>query len=87
MSRTSGSPPFPQRARSLAVRQHGSDVTTAEQTIAVRAWIVTTKGDDVEVDAEAEAWTHRAVRIRYTDRFGYTDTAWVWAGAVARRPA
>ena len=43
------------------------------------------RGDELEVDAEAIAWTPRAVRIAYTDKFGRRDTAWVWSGAVQRR--
>ncbi|WP_157277163.1 hypothetical protein [Oerskovia sp. Root22] len=47
--------------------------------------IVTMQGDEFEIDADAIAWTKRAVHISYMDRFGHPDTAWVWAGAVVRR--
>ena len=43
------------------------------------------RGDEREVDAEAIAWTPRAVQIAYIDKFERRDTAWVWAGAVRRR--
>lgn len=46
----------------------------------VRAWIVTMEGDEFEIDADAIAWTRRAVHISYIDRFERPDTAWVWAG-------
>ena len=87
MSRPTGSTPFPQRARSLAPRQIGAataSITTPETPIPVRAWLLTVAGDDLEVDAEAVAWTTRAVQVRYVDKHGHDDTAWVWAGAVTR---
>lgn len=42
------------------------------------------QGEEFEVDAEAIAWTKRGVQIRYIDRWGRPDTAWLWAGAVSR---
>lgn len=77
--------PFPERARSLAQRQIGSPVTQAESPIPVRTWILTVRGEEFEAEAEAIAWTPRAVRVAYTDKFGRRDTAWVWANAVRRR--
>ncbi|WP_286189668.1 hypothetical protein [Sanguibacter hominis] len=53
--------------------------------IPVRAWLLTVDGEEVEVEAEAVAWTGRAVRVSYVDKYGHEDSAWVWAGAVARR--
>lgn len=85
VSRPTGRTPFPQQARSLHARQHGLPITEPERPIAVRAWIVTVRGEDLEVDGDAMAWTPRAVRVRYVDRFGHLDSAWVWAGAVTRR--
>lgn len=79
------STPFPERARTLSPRQIGAPVTTAETPVPVRAWVLTVRGDEFEVDAEALAWTQRAVRIAYTDKHGRLDTAWVWASAVRRR--
>lgn len=85
MGRPTGNTPYPERARSLAPRQTGARSTETETPIPVRAWILTMRGDELEVDAEAIAWTPRAVRIAYTDKFGRRDTAWVWSGAVQRR--
>lgn len=85
MSRPTGNTPWPQRPRSLAPRQYGPAVTEPGQVIAVRAWILTVQGDELEVDADATAWTSRAVRIRFVDKYGHLDYAWVWAGAVVRR--
>src|SRR5690606_2885681 len=85
MARRSDTTPFPERARSLTPRQVGQPVTQAETPIPVRTWILTVRGEEREVDAEAIAWTPRAVRVAYTDKFGRLDTAWVWASAVRRR--
>lgn len=85
MSRTHDTTPFPHRAQSLAPRQYGKKVTTPPTPLPVRAWIRTARGDDYEVDAVADRWTPRAAHIRFTDRFGRDDDAWVWAGAVTRR--
>lgn len=56
-----------------------------ERPIAVRAWIVTVSGEDLEVDGDAVAWTKRAVRVRFVDQIGHLEHAWVWVGAVTRR--
>ena len=85
MSRPTGNTPFPDRARTLHPRQHGMKVPTPDRPIPVRAWIVTVKGEDLEIDGDAMAWTERAVRVRYVDKFGHLDSAWVWASAVTRR--
>ncbi|WP_251151344.1 hypothetical protein [Cellulosimicrobium sp. Marseille-Q4280] len=85
MSRPTGNTPFPQRARSLAPRQYGQPVTQAPEPIPVKAWVVTVAGDDLEVAGDATAWTSRAVRVRFVDKFGHLDSAWLWAGAVSRR--
>ncbi|GAA3218283.1 hypothetical protein ACFP63_08575 [Oerskovia jenensis] len=85
MSRPTGNTSFPKRARTLSPKQYGRDVTTPETPTPVRAWIVTMEGDELEIDADAIAWTKRAVHISYIDRFERPDTAWVWAGAVVRR--
>lgn len=42
------------------------------------------QGEELEVDAEAIAWTKRGVQIRYIDRRGRPDMTWLWAGAVRR---
>lgn len=39
----------------------------------------------VKVDAEAVAWTGRAVAIRWTMASGAEHKAWVWASAVEPR--
>lgn len=55
------------------------------QPIPVLAWLLTVDGEETEVEAEAHAWTSRAVRVGYVDKYGHEDFAWVWAGAVERR--
>lgn len=84
VSRPTGNTPFPERARSLTSLQCGKPETTAETPIPVRAWILTVRGEDFLVDAEVIAWTPKAVRVRYTDKHGRPDTAWIWANAVTR---
>lgn len=88
MSRPTGNTAWPDRARGLAPRQRadvGEHETRADRPIPVTAWLVTVAGADMQVDAEAIAWTRRAVEVRYVDRHGRPDSAWVWAGAVTRR--
>lgn len=62
----------------------GARMTRPEDPPRVRAWVVDGRGQDVEVDGEAIAWTPRAVRIRYQDSHGREGWAWVWASAVTR---
>jgi hypothetical protein len=67
------------------MRALGGRVVRASTAIPVRAWLVTSQGRDVEVDAEAVAWTDRAVNVRYFDEHGREGFTWVWASAVVRR--
>lgn len=67
-------------------RQYGPEREhRPERAIPVRAWILTVNGEDLEVDGDAVAWTRRAVRVRFVDKHGHLDYAWVWVGAVTRR--
>ena len=50
----------------------------------VRAW-VRFGSRALKVDAEAVAWTGRAVAIRWTMASGAEHRAWVWASAVEPR--
>ena len=50
----------------------------------VRAWI-RFGSHAIKVDAEAVAWTNRAVAIRWTMPSGAQHRAWVWASAVEPR--
>ena len=50
----------------------------------VRAW-VRFGSVALRVDAEAVAWTERAVAIRWTMASGAEHRAWVWASAVEPR--
>lgn len=52
--------------------------------IPVRAWVRCYEAT-VRPDAEAIAWTDKAVHVRWTTQQGATLTAWVWASAVERR--
>jgi hypothetical protein len=55
-------------------------LTRAPVAKPVRAW-VRYGSTPIEVDAEAVAWTSRAVAIRWMNGEAL-DRAWVWAGAV-----
>jgi hypothetical protein len=66
-------------------RQCGEGEHRPDRVIAVRAWVVTVDGQDLEVEGDAVAWTPRAVRIWFVDKHGHLDYAWVWVGAVTRR--
>lgn len=59
-------------------------VTEAETPIPVRVWV---RFHEVSVHPEAEAiaWSDHAVQVRWTQRTGTVQTAWVWASAVQRR--
>lgn len=74
-------------ARSLRPIQIGEPITQAPTPVEVLAWILRVDGTEDQVEATATAWTPRAVNITYQDHWGRDDRAWVWAGAVTRRPA
>jgi hypothetical protein len=57
-------------------------LTTPRRARAVLAW-VKYGPIDLRVDAEAVAWTARAVAIRWRSPEGPVHRAWVWAGAVS----
>lgn len=59
-------------------------VTQAHQPVPVRAWVRFYEAT-VRPEAEAIAWTDKAVQIRWTTQQGATLTAWVWASAVEKR--
>lgn len=50
----------------------------------VRAW-VRYDGTPISVDAEAVAWTARAVAIRWRSPSGEPHRAWVWVSAIRPR--
>lgn len=77
--------PLRDMARSLPLAARGQSTTTPGTPIPVRAWIVTGRGVDLEVDAEVTSWTARAVHVRYIDEHGREGFAWLWASAVTRR--
>jgi hypothetical protein len=76
--------PLRDMARSVPAHGRGDPVHQLEEAIRVRAWIVTARGADVELDAEATAWTPRAVHVHYFDADGREGFTWVWASAVTR---
>lgn len=59
-------------------------VTPAGSWVAVTAWVVWEDGVEELVEAQATAWTPRAVRVRWGSPPRVFET-WVWAGAVQRR--
>lgn len=70
--------------QSLADRELELDeqpLTRPPRAIRVKAWV---HFDSIalKVDAEAVAWTPRAVAIRWTAPHGEVQKAWVWASAV-----
>ncbi|MHA6695604.1 hypothetical protein [Homoserinimonas sp. A520] len=56
----------------------------AAQPIPVRAWVRFPE-NAIQPDAEAIAWTDKAVQVRWTGHANEVYTAWVWASAVERR--
>lgn len=77
--------PLRDMAHSLPVAARGQSPTTPAAPVPVRVWVLTGRGTDVELDAEATSWTRRAVHVRYVDDHGREGFAWVWASAVSRR--
>ncbi|WP_298462031.1 hypothetical protein [uncultured Cellulomonas sp.] len=77
--------PLRDMARNVPVAGRGHPVTRPATLLPVRAWTVARDGSDVEVEAEAVAWTARAVHVRYFDDAGREGFVWVWASAVTRR--
>jgi hypothetical protein len=70
--------------RSLQPEQLGQlSVSTPAVPQRVHAWVLWEDGVEELMDAQALAWTRRAVRVR----FGappHQHEVWVWAGAVER---
>lgn len=58
-------------------------VSRPEQPISVRAWVRFPEAS-IEPQAEAVAWTDRAVLVRFKLRDGRVRETWVWASAVTR---
>lgn len=69
---------------SLSEREVGDRVTQAARPVDVSAWVRFPESP-IRVEAEAVAWTDRAVLIEFTMRDGAKRRAWVWASAVTRR--
>ncbi len=76
--------PLRDMARSVPTRARGEPVHRLAEPVRVRVWVLTARGEDVELDAEATAWTPRAVHVRFFDAFGREGFAWVWASSVRR---
>jgi len=75
------------RSESLPIAAIGAPMTQAPEPIAVRAWISRPRHGVIQTDAQAVAWTPRAVRLEVQDEHGRTEQLWVWANAVERQPA
>ncbi len=78
-------PRFAQREpRSLLPEQMGQlTVCTPAVPQRVKAWVLWEDGVEEQVQAQAIAWTKRAVQVK----FGappHQHEVWVWAGAVER---
>lgn len=74
----------PQSLTDAELERDIQPLTRTPVAMPVRAW-VRYEGGAIQVDAEAVAWTARAVAIRWEAPDGRTDRAWVWASAVERR--
>ena len=59
-------------------------LTTPRRARPVAAW-VRYGNVNLQIDAEAVAWTARAAAIRWRAPDGSVHRAWVWAGAVTDR--
>ena len=66
----------------LKLALNGEPITRPPRAKRVHAW-VRYRGVPVLVDAEAVAWTPRAVGIRWQAAPGDIHQAWVWASAVS----
>lgn len=66
------------------LRLRDQKVTRPEQPMSVRAWVRFPEAS-IEPQAEAVAWTDRAVLVRFELRDGRVRETWVWASAVSRR--
>ena len=70
--------------RSLQPEQMGQlTVCTPAVPQWVQAWVLWEDGVEERVEAQATAWTRRAVRVRFGAPPHQHDV-WVWAGAVER---
>lgn len=76
----------PQSLTDAELERDTQPLTRTPLAMPVRAW-VRYEGGAIQVDAEAVAWTPRAVAIRWEALDGQTHKAWVWASAVERRLA
>lgn len=61
------------------------DLTRTRNPKPVRAWVRYRDGP-LRVEAEAHAWTERAVAIEWAGPDNAPHRAWVWASAVEARP-
>lgn len=77
--------PMRDRSEGLPLAALGAPMTTARQPIPVRAWISRPRHGVIQTDAQAVAWTPRAVRVEVEDEHGRTEQLWVWANAVERQ--
>lgn len=71
-------------ALSLSPPAIGEPVHPMDPPVPVRAWIHRTRHGWKQLDARADAWTAKAVRVEYEDEHGRTGLAWLWASSVTR---
>jgi hypothetical protein len=74
----------PQTLSAAELDSDREPVTRTPVALPVWAWVRYPEGS-IRVDAEAVAWTSRAVAVRWPTPDGQTHRAWVWASAVERR--
>jgi len=73
----------PQSLKSSELELDTELLVRPDRAVPVRAWV--RYGDvPLSVEAEAVAWTPRAVAIRWKTPGGTVHKAWVWASAVRR---
>jgi hypothetical protein len=76
---------FPEPALGLIPEALGGESSyEAPRPIPVTAWVPFETGYR-RVDAQAIAWTRRAVLLAWTPKAGKEHRIWVWANAVRRR--
>ncbi|NYI60272.1 hypothetical protein [Cellulomonas soli] len=72
-------------ARSVPTKIADTPIQRPDIPVPVTAWIINGRGRDVEIAAEAVAWTKRTVSLHYFDADEREGWVWVWASAVTRR--
>ncbi len=71
-------------ARQVPVLARTETPVRAIRPIPVSAWVIDSRGRDVQIAGRAVAWTSRAVNVHYYDTHGRQGFVWVWISAATR---